>query len=83
VRARTRLAVRWTPSGRPVRGARRGGLQGALEARGASGNAGHGRLGGPARRGAVRCGAARDVLVCQRLTAFFPKILNRSAQSGK
>jgi hypothetical protein len=28
--ARTRPAVRWTPSGQPARGARRGGLQGPL-----------------------------------------------------
>jgi hypothetical protein len=36
-----------------------------------------------ARRGAVRRGAAQDVSVCLRLTVFFQKFLNRSAQSDE
>jgi hypothetical protein len=63
----------------------------ALGACGASGNAGHGRLGGPerargrclARRDAVRRDAVQDVSVWLRSTAFFPKFLNRSALNNE
>jgi hypothetical protein len=75
------------PVGRGARlghSARKGRTSRALGTRDASGGAGHGRLGwSGACAGAVRRSAAQDVLVCLRLTAFFPKILNRSAPSDE
>jgi hypothetical protein len=97
-------AVRHGPDRRSVgrrlaAGARReeGRNSRALRARGASGNAGHRRLGGPARtqarsgaarrvtaqRGAVRRDVVQDVLVWLRSAAFFPKFLNRSALNNE